>query len=163
MATERQNRRFYDPQSAEGKKYAESARSILRGVHAAERDIETTLEEMARLHALRTRITSVLRETTSGGGGRNGADARANATAELIEREKRLQDRINVYTDRLDRAEAAINGLASPRQRDVMRRRYLLGWGFKRIADDIGLELNTVYHLHGRALYHIGKAAGKEA
>lgn len=162
MATERQNRRFYDLQSAEGKKYAEGARSILYGVHAAERDIETTLEEMQRLHALRTRITTVLGETTSGGGG-NGEDARANATAELIEREKRLQDRINVYVARLDRAEAAINGLASPRQRDVMRRRYLLGWGFKRIADDIGLELNTVYHLHGRALYHIGKAAAREA
>lgn len=136
--------------------YSEKAKIVLSEVLWKEREIAAMLEEMERLHAMRTRITSTLREVTTSPTGFSG-DKRADATARLIELQNKLCDRVALYAESVESVMQIIDGLRSDRQREVMQRRYMLGWTFPRIAADLGIELDTAYHLHGRALYNVGK------
>nr|DAL30125.1 MAG TPA_asm: Protein of unknown function (DUF722) [Caudoviricetes sp.] len=137
--------------------YSEKAKIVLSEVLWKEREIAAILEEMERLHAMRTRITSTLREVTTSPTGFNG-DKRADATARLIDLNDKLRDRVKLYAESVESVMQIIDGLHSDRQREVMQRRYVLGWTFPRIAADLGIELDTAYHLHGRALYNVGKS-----
>lgn len=147
----------YDHGNKPRNRYVALAKTELGNVWHLERALDATLDEIERLHSLRTRITSVLRECTTGAPGFSG-DSRADATAKLIEIENRLTAEVQQYSAAVDRTLALINGLRSARQREVMHRRYVLGWKFQRIAGDLQLELDSVYHIHGRALYYIGRA-----
>ena len=117
--------------------YSEKAKIVLSEVLWKEREIAAMLEEMERLHAMRTRITSTLRE---------------------VELQDKLRDRVALYAESVETVMQIIDALRSDRQREVMQRRYMLGWTFPRIAADLGIELDTAYHLHGRALYNVGKS-----
>lgn len=137
--------------------YSEKAKIVLSEVLWKEREISAMLEEMERLHAMRTRITSTLREVSTSPTGFSG-DRRADATARLIELQDKLRDRVALYAESVESILQLIDGLHSDRQREVMQRRYMLGWTFPRIAADLGIELDTAYHLHGRALFNVGKS-----
>ena len=40
-------------------------------------------------------------------------------------------------------------------ERYVLTKKYLLGWGWERIADGLGYSVRSVYYIHGRALYKL--------
>lgn len=127
---------------------------------AAEREVDALLLEMERVHALRTRITAVWRETTSGGGG--STDSRAEATVRLIELEEQLEDRIALYRGRRAEVDQVICQVESARQRELLRLRYLCDMSFKTMADHLGHDLRSVFRLHGRALESVRRILIRE-
>lgn len=138
-----------------GKRYSETAKQYLGKVRVLERRINVTADELEHIHALRTKITSTLKECTimSSVGG----DRRNDATVTLIELEEKLNDLMSQYAKTIEQTNRAIDCLYSERQHDLMCRRYILGHSFQRIAKDMSIELDSVYKLHGRALWKIGQ------
>lgn len=118
-------------------------------------EIDELLEEMQRIHALRTRITTVLREVTSSGG--STGDRRTDATVSLIDLEERLKGRITALSAIYDETSAVIDKLPSHKQRWLMRLRYLAGMSFDQIAKKYNKDIRSLFRLHGRALENIRK------
>ena len=139
----------------QGKRYSEIAKRYLGKVRALERRISITADEIEHVHALRTKITSTLKECTISGGGES--DRRNDATVTLIELEARLNELMSQYAKTIDLTNRAIDCLYSERQHDLMCRRYILGQSFRYISKDMCIELDSVYKLHGRALWKIGR------
>lgn len=121
----------------------------LMRAYMAEREIDRLLLEMRRVHSLRTRITSVMRETTSGG---IMGDSRVDATVSLIEIEQRLEAAISAYRRAYDDVECIVGRVDRPKQREVLSMRYLTGMSFEQIAEHLGRDVRAVFRLHGRAL-----------
>ena len=116
-------------------------------------EINELLEEIERVHSLRTRITTVLRETTSSGGAVG--DRRTDATISLIELEERLKERIRTLSVIYDETSAAIDKLPSHKQRWLMRLHYLAGMSFDAIAKKYSKDIRSLFRLHGRALENL--------
>lgn len=121
----------------------------LMKAYVAEREVDRLLLEMRRVHSLRTRITSVLRETTSKG---SVGDSRTDATVALIELEERLEKAISAYRRAYDDVERMVERVERPKQREVLAMRYLTGMSFEQIAEYLGRDVRAVFRLHGRAL-----------
>lgn len=122
---------------------------------SVKRDINELLEEIERVHALRTRITTVLRETTSSGGATG--DRRTDATVTLIDLEERLKGRIRDLSAIYDETSAVIDKLPSSKQRWLMRLRYLAGMSFDQIGKKYNRDPRSLFRLHGRALENVRK------
>ena len=116
-------------------------------------EIDDLLEEIERVHSLRTRITTVLRETTASGGAVG--DRRADATVSLIELEERLRERLKGLSAIYNEVSAVIDKLPSHKQRQVMRMHYLAGMSFEQIAKRYNRDIRSLFRLHGRALENI--------
>ena len=69
----------------------------------------------------------------------------------IIELEAVLRTRHNALVTTRRRIETAINALES-RERRLIRLRYIEGWGWERIADEMGYGRKQVYRIHGWAL-----------
>lgn len=138
----------YKAEIAETKRRLNAARS-------AQSSIVECVCQMEQLHDLRTRVTSVIRECTSAGGAMS--DSRAEATARLVDMEERLYRDIQRYESANCAVIAELNTLKSEKQRAVLHRRYILGWSWDKIADDLQLGKDAVFRLHGRALYNLSR------
>ena len=116
-------------------------------------EIDDLLEEIERVHSMRTRITTVLRETTASGGAVG--DRRTDATVSLIELEERLRERLKGLSAIYNEVSAVIDKLPSHKQRQVMRLHYLAGMSFEQIAKRYNRDIRSLFRLHGRALENI--------
>lgn len=135
--------------------YSEIAKKALGRVGQNQARINATLDEIEHIHALRTKITSTLKECTSGGGGTD--DRRADATVRLMELETRLKRQVESYAQLTEVTISTINWLRSDTQREVMYRRYILSKTFPKIAEELDMDVDSIYHIHGRALRNIGR------
>ncbi len=135
--------------------YSEIAKKSLGRVGQNQARIHATLDEIEHIHALRTKITSTLKECTSSGG--DNSDRRANATVRLMELESKLRRQVEMYTQLTELTIGMLDTLRSDTQREVMYRRYILGKPFPRIAEELNMDVDSIYHIHGRALRNIGR------
>ena len=82
---------------------------------------------------------------------------------ELAALEKALDERIREFAARTREVEAAIDGLESPRQRELLRLRYLNGWSWKAIGARMDCKRSWMFQLHERALACVGERLKGEA
>ena len=79
----------------------------------------------------------------------------------------RLQQALDREIDEVVRQELAamarIDALADPRQREVLRYRYLNGWAWKEIARRMGYSTDWVKHLHADAIRAVEMLNNDEA
>lgn len=66
--------------------------------------------------------------------------------------EGELGQRVESYAAIIREIEGAIDALDSARDRDVLCFRYLNGWSWQRIAAEMCLSKDRLWHLHARAL-----------
>ena len=85
------------------------------------------------------------------------SDSRAEATARLVDMEERLYRDIQRFESANCAVIAELNTLKSEKQRAVLHRRYILGWSWDKIADDLQLGKDAVFRLHVRALYNLSR------
>jgi len=65
----------------------------------------------------------------------------------------KLQQRAKEYVEVINRAEAIIQQIPQERYRQILTYRYLAGWSFRSISDELGYSApKSVYHAHGFAL-----------
>ena len=74
------------------------------------------------------------------------------ARAELGALEAELGARLAAYPGLVRRVEARLDSLEDPRQREVMRMRYLNGWSWKQVGSRTGLSRTRLHDIHAAAM-----------
>lgn len=127
-----------------------TAKEYLRQLSRKDARIKALLERQRRYRELAERRTAVYRDTP-GGGQRHVSPVEEYAT-KIIDLEREIVRRIDEYADLTREVEAAIDRIGDDRYRDVLRFRYINGWGWEKIAREMHYELRWLHYLHGRAL-----------
>ena len=130
-----------------------TAKEYLRQLSRKDARINALIERQRRCRELAERRTAVYRATP--GGGRRCSSAVEEDVAEIIDHEREVDPRIDEYVDLTREIEAAIDRIPDGRYRDVLRFRYVNGWTWEKIADEMGYDERWVRRLHGWALLMI--------
>lgn len=111
-----------------------------------QRELECELEQ---LRSEATRVTTML---TGMPGGPSDGQSLPRAVERLIQAQKELQTQIDACGVTRCEVVAVISQATDPRDREILRRRYILGQKFEEIAVEMPLEIRWVYRRHKRAV-----------
>lgn len=89
------------------------------------------------------------------GGGTRHTSVMEEYVPKIVDLEREIDRRIDEYVDLVREVEAAIDQIEDERCRDVLRYRYLNGWSWEKIAEQMHYDERWVYRLHGHALRQI--------
>ena len=137
---------------------AREKKAALLRYQDAEREIDELLLERERWQARGLRLTPVLTGMPRGGG-----DGRAleRAAVHVADIEAEIDRAVASAQEDRARIRAAIGRIREPRQRDVLRYRYLDGLTFEAVAERLHYSIRQVYSLHGFALEALEIPVGK--
>ena len=121
-----------------------------RSAFSIQQDIDSKLEQIARLKELATKTTSVISGMPHGS--RDGTSAMENAIVKLIEHKELLEQEISVLIIKRMEIADAIAALESRNERTVLELRYLCGKKWWEIAKAMNLSRDRVFCLHRLAL-----------
>ena len=107
------------------------------------------VQELETLNARAAGMTNAL--TGMPGGGGDGQKL-PRAVEGIVTAQKELQEQIEACNAIRREVKAAIEQISDVRERDVLRRRYLLGQRWENIAVETNTALRHVYRLHRAAL-----------
>ena len=136
-----------------------TAKEFLRGIRGHEKRIDALLARRQHYYDLALQGTSIATATRQSG--TNCASKVENAVCKLIDLEKDLDAEIDELVDDVRLAENIINQLEDRRHKDVLKFRYLNGWSWERIAEEMNYDRRYVLKLHGFALIEAGELWGK--
>lgn len=129
-----------------------TAKEFLRGIRGHNQRIKALMER-------RQYYYDIAQGTGSGEppriGGGNQSSRVENAVHKLMELEEDLNKEIDRLVDEVRLAERLIDKLEDSRHRDVLKFRYLNGWSWETITDEMGYEKRYIFKLHGEALVKI--------
>lgn len=103
-----------------------------------------------------------------GGTGMVGSRQRGTSRVELaaigaVDVFRDLHEQQKQYTAIIARAEQVIRGIRQDKYRQILNYRYLCGWSFKSISDELGYnDPNSVYRAHGYALHEAQMILSKQ-
>ena len=128
-------------------------RSVLNAVIVAKMEtdhliteIEEIREEMRTVKAIRYDIDRV--QTTP-------TNPLEEAIIRLEERGEKLNRRLAVENEKLDKAERLIMLCSKPERRSILIQRYIARHGIQRIADDMNYDNSSVYRIIREAVAEI--------
>ena len=132
-----------------------TAKTYLNQIRIAEIKISDGLEELARLKALATKVTSAMDgEVVSSS---KNPDKMTDAVEKII----RLQEKINSYVDKYvdikNEATELLAQVENPTHYKILHSRYVLYKTWEQIACEIGYTYQWVCQLHGVALLEFEK------
>lgn len=128
-----------------------TAKEFLQQVFHAYQDADSKIEQMARLQALATRTTTVIRSTPVGNG--TGLSSRVEqAIIAMAGQSEHLADEIKRLLAVREEVSAAIADISNPAERRILEYRYLAFLSWKEISHAMKSGLRTIYRLHDRAL-----------
>lgn len=109
-------------------------------------------QEVEALRSEAVRVTPLL----SGMPGAGGDGGKLPRDVERIDEargklQQQIRDCLTVYAEIVD----AINHVSNPLDRDILRRRYILGQKWERIAVDIPMDYSNVHRHHRKAIENI--------
>ena len=128
--------------------YGEKIKWLKQYQCSLRRENELVLE-VERLHTEAEHITPLL--SGMPGGGPN-ADKLPCAVERIIEAQQKLSCQVNVCQAMRGRIVEMIDTVPNERQHEVLRRRYILGQRWERIAVEMNIEYKWVWKLHRRAI-----------
>lgn len=117
--------------------------------------INSLLARQRRYRELASRCTAVYRDGP--GGGQRYTSSTEEYVCKIVDLEHEIDRRIDEYVDTTREIERLILSLEDPRYREVLQLRYINGWSWPRIADEMHYTLDWVWRLHGRALQEIAR------
>lgn len=130
-------------------------KEYLRQLQRRDARINALIERQRHYYDLATRITPGYRQDGGGGSSLSASSRVADCAAKIADLEREIDRRIDEYVDLTREIEAAIDRIPDGRYRDVLRFRYVNGWTWEKIADEMGYDLRWVHRLHGHALEKI--------
>ena len=112
------------------------------------------LEEELRqeLEAQRARACKATAALTGMPGGGGDGQALPRAVESIVAAQQELQAQINLCGATRLEVVAVLNQIADARDHEILRRRYLLGQRWEKIAVEMNIELRGVYRRHRRAV-----------
>lgn len=121
----------------------------LRRYRDALRLEEELRQELETQRARACKTTTALTGTPGGGGD---GQALTRAVESIIAAQQELQAQINLCGATRREVVAALNQVTDARDHEILRRRYLLGQRWEKIAVEMNIELRWVYRRHRRAV-----------
>lgn len=148
-----------NPQSGTGKTSNEvekmTAKTYLKQIRLLDKRIDDGLEELERLNALLTRVTSALGgEVVSGS---KDPDKMTVNTDKVIKLRKMLNRLVDKYVDIKQEATELLSQVENPVHYQILHGRYVLYKTWEQIADEIGYTYQWTCQLHGVALLEFEK------
>ena len=127
-----------------------TAKEYFQGIYQAESELKSLRARLAHYEDLGLTITS---DTSAVGGHQAGTSRVELAAVGMVDSMRALQDRISSYAARITEAEELINSIPQEKYRQILTYRYLCGWSFKSISDELRYtDPNSIYRAHGWAL-----------
>lgn len=128
-----------------------TAKEFLQQVFIAYQEVDSKLEQIARLQSLAQRTTTIIHDTPCGNG--TSLSSRVEQAIIAIQGQTEyLADEINHLLDVRREVSEAISHVTDPTERRVLAYRYLAFKSWKEISHSMKIGLRTVFRLHEKAL-----------
>lgn len=111
---------------------------------------EKMLEE--ELAELRSRADGMTRVLNGMPGAQSDGRTMDRAVEKILDAQKKLEEQIDACFVLRSQAILAINTVKDESQREVLRRRYILGQNFETISKEMGFVARRIYQLHRLAV-----------
>ena len=136
-----------------------TAKTYLNQIRKAEIKIEDGTEELARLKALATKVTSAMDgEVVSSS---KNPDKMADAVAKIIKLQEEINRDVDKYVDIKSEALGMLALVENQTHYKILHSRYVLYKTWEQIACEIGFTYQWVCQLHGVALIEFEKIMKK--
>lgn len=132
-----------------------TAKSYLQQIKRCDIKIDNGVEELARLNALATRVTSAMSGDVVSR--TRNTDTLGDTVAKIIKLQEELNREVDRYVDLKREANELLSKLESPIYYQILHSRYILYKTWEQIACDMDFTYQWVCELHGRALQEFGK------
>ncbi len=129
------------------------AKEYLNQVRLLDTRINNKLEELSRLRAMVTKITTTLKADVVGGGGNQ--DKVGDAVARIVDLQCEINEAVDDYVDRSREIAATIDQIADADQLAVLHKRYFEYKKWEEIACEMFMTYRNVCYIHGRALQSV--------
>ena len=131
------------------------AKDYLMQIRLLDVRIDANIEELERLKAMATKVTSALQGDVVSRS--RGADTMANAVAKIISLQETINRDVDAYVDLKQAALDLLSKVDNPTHYSILYGRYILYKTWEQIACDIGFTYQWVCQLHGVALQEFEK------
>ena len=128
-----------------------TAKEFLQRVFTEYQEVDTKIEQIARLQSLATRTTSIMRGTPCGNK-QVLTSCLEDAVAAVQKQSDCLADEIKQFIAIRDEVAAAIAQVKNPVERRVLEFRYLAFLSWKEISNAMKIGSSTVFRFHQQAL-----------
>ncbi len=132
------------------------AKEFMLRVHRAEQELKLINAKKRHFMDLAMSIGSGMGNAV--GGKPSGASRVEKAVVSLTDLTIELSVKEKEYVDLIRKAESLIDKLPQERHRQVLTLRYLSGWSWSNISDELNYkDAKSVYRVHGWALQELQK------
>jgi CHASE3 domain sensor protein len=129
------------------------AKGYLQQVERFENLITAKLEEMDRLRALTTKITSSWKDDVVSSSGNK--DKLGDAIAKIIDLQTEINETIDEYVGRKREVSSVLEKVENSNQLAVLTKKYLLFESLEQIAVEMNMTYRNVCYIHGEALHTV--------
>lgn len=131
------------------------AKETLQQIRRLDNLIACQLSEAARIEEMLTKITPVLTDDVSFGGGNH--DRIGNGVARLVDLREKINRSIDEYADTKAEIMKAMRRMQNPDYVNVLYLRYFLYKTWEEIAAEMTYSYRGICYMHGRALQEFEK------
>lgn len=128
--------------------YEEKVRWLRRYQNSLHREQELA-EEVEQLRSRACKVTSSLSGMP---GGTSDGQALPRAVEQILEAQQELQDQIEQCNASRQEVVETIEKVTNPRDKEILRRRYLMGQRFETISVELRFEYRWIRRLHKKAV-----------
>ena len=128
--------------------YEEKGRWLRRYQDSLHREQELA-EEVEQLRSRACKVTSSLSGMP---GGTSDGQALPRAVEQILEAQQELQDQIEQCNAIRQEVVETIEKVTNPRDKEILRRRYLMGQRFETISVELRFEYRWIRRLHKKAV-----------
>ena len=114
-------------------------------------EIRGKMEQIERLHSWVTRCTQKISGMPHGGATSDWSDT----VARILDLEEALKADIGRLTDMKQEIKSAIESVKNLEYRHLLESRYLCGWSWQKISDDMHCSRSTIWRMHQKALAEV--------
>jgi hypothetical protein len=132
-----------------------TAKSYLQQIKKCDIKIDNGVEELSRLKALATRVTSAMSGDVVSR--TRNTDTLGDTVAKIIKLQDDLNREVDRYVDLKREVTVMLYRLENPVYYQILHSRYILYKTWEQIACDMDFTYQWVCELHGRALQEFGK------
>lgn len=137
------------------------AKEFFRQVAATEKKLKVLQAKYRHFEELGLSITS---HTSAVGGHQQGMSRVELAVVGKVDASMDLDEKMQEYRALIHQAERVIDRIPQEKYRQLLTYRYLCGWSFKSISDELDYkDPNSVYRAHGWALAEAQRILNQEA
>ena len=126
------------------------AKNYLQKIRLYDVQINSKLEEIAKLRAMTTKITPTLSGDVVSG--TRSQDKLGDAVARIVDLEAEIDRRIDALCDLKREAMQLLDKLQNPNHYEILDKRYFQFKSLEQISVDMGYTYRNVCYIHGKAL-----------